>query len=69
MAVHRDYGQETNTIVWMLTALAAVFLGLRVFCKFLRHRGLWWDDHILIAAWVSCFTGDILDLYSIWLTR
>jgi hypothetical protein len=36
-----------------MALLSAAFLGLRIYCKFLRHRSLWWDDHILIAAWVS----------------
>ncbi|KAI2621227.1 hypothetical protein GGR54DRAFT_647268 [Hypoxylon sp. NC1633] len=37
---------------WFLTTFAGMFLGLRVYCKFSRHRGLWWDDYILIFAWV-----------------
>lgn len=48
-----DYGPQVNFTIWLLTALSAAFLALRVYCKFLRHRGLWWDDHVLIAAWVS----------------
>lgn len=48
-----DYGPQVNFTIWLLTALSAAFLALRVYCKFLRHRGLWWDDHMLIAAWVS----------------
>jgi hypothetical protein len=49
---HEDYGSQINFTIWLLTALSAMFLALRVYCKFLRHRGLWWDDHILIASWV-----------------
>lgn len=48
-----DYGPQVNFTMWLLTALAAMFLALRVYCKILRHRGLWWDDHILIASWVG----------------
>jgi hypothetical protein len=48
----RNYGPQINFTIWLLTALSAIFLALRVYCKFLRHRGLWWDDHILIASWV-----------------
>ncbi|KAK5661807.1 hypothetical protein OQA88_9909 [Cercophora sp. LCS_1] len=48
-----DYGPQVNFTIWLLTALSAAFLALRVYCKFLRHRGLWWDDHVLIAAWLS----------------
>lgn len=47
-----NYGPQINFTIWLLTALSAMFLALRVYCKFLRHRGLWWDDYILIASWV-----------------
>jgi hypothetical protein len=50
---HDDYGPQLNYGIWMLTAVSTGFLGLRVYCKFLRHRKLWWDDHVLIASWVS----------------
>lgn len=36
-----------------LTFLSGIFLGLRLYCKLVRRRGFWWDDHVLIAAWVS----------------
>lgn len=45
-------GPTVNIAVWCLVALATIFLSLRVYCKFRRHRGLWWDDHVLIASWV-----------------
>lgn len=51
-----DYGPQVNFTMWLLTALAAMFLALRVYCKILRHRGLWWDDHILIASFVGAPT-------------
>lgn len=47
-----DKGPKVNIVCWLVTALAATFLGLRLFCKFKTHRGLWWDDHVLIVAWV-----------------
>ncbi|KAI1646018.1 uncharacterized protein F4817DRAFT_341626 [Daldinia loculata] len=52
MAAAQDtLGPMMNAVNWTLTALAGTFLGLRMYCKFSRHRGLWWDDHILIFAW------------------
>lgn len=50
-----DYGTQVNFTIWLLTAISATFLGLRVYCKFLRRRGLWWDDYILIASWVRAW--------------
>lgn len=47
-----DNGPMVNTAVWCLFGVATIFIGLRVYCKFSRHRGLWWDDHVLIASWV-----------------
>ncbi|KAK3937025.1 hypothetical protein QBC46DRAFT_295108 [Diplogelasinospora grovesii] len=54
-----DYGPQINFTIWLLGALSAAFLALRVYCKFLRHRGLWWDDHVLIASWLSLATANI----------
>ncbi|KAK3901529.1 hypothetical protein C8A05DRAFT_44827 [Staphylotrichum tortipilum] len=45
-------GSKVNIVCWLLAALSAAFLGLRLFCKFKTHRGLWWDDHVLIVSWV-----------------
>ncbi|KFA54322.1 hypothetical protein S40293_04839 [Stachybotrys chartarum IBT 40293] len=49
-----DNGPTVNIAVWCLFGLATIFLSLRLFCKFRRHRGLWWDDYLLISSWV-CF--------------
>jgi hypothetical protein len=48
-----DFGPQINLAIWFLTAVSSAFLALRVYCKFLRHRGLWWDDYLLIGSWVS----------------
>ncbi|KAI0544881.1 hypothetical protein F4679DRAFT_563339 [Xylaria curta] len=47
------FGVVLNAVNWTLTALAAVFLSLRVYCKICRGRGLWWDDYILILSFAS----------------
>lgn len=59
-----NYGPQINFTIWLLTALSAMFLALRVYCKFLRHRGLWWDDYILIASWVRTSQHTTLGLQS-----
>lgn len=46
-------GREMTIVVWLLVAVSGLFLALRIYCKFLKKRGLWWDDHVLVAAWVS----------------
>ncbi|KAI1077099.1 hypothetical protein F5B20DRAFT_593125 [Whalleya microplaca] len=49
----QNLGPVMNAVNWALTALSGTFLALRVYCKFSRHRGLWWDDHVLIFAWIT----------------
>ncbi len=49
---HDDQGPQLNFTIWLLAILSFCFLALRIYCKFLRGRGLWWDDHVLVAAWV-----------------
>ncbi|KAI1474592.1 hypothetical protein F4774DRAFT_400038 [Daldinia eschscholtzii] len=51
-------GPMMNAVNWALTALAGIFLGLRIYCKFSRHRGLWWDDQILIFAF-ACLVAAV----------
>ncbi|KAK0639067.1 hypothetical protein B0T16DRAFT_236397 [Cercophora newfieldiana] len=53
LAQHDDRGPALVATSWTLTCFASVFLGLRVYCKIIGHRRLWWDDWILIAAWVA----------------
>ncbi|KAK3364700.1 putative integral membrane protein [Lasiosphaeria hispida] len=52
---HDNAGPKLNGIVWFLTAISGLFLGVRVLLKFSRNKGLWWDDIFLVAAWV-CIT-------------
>ncbi|KAI0526008.1 hypothetical protein F5B22DRAFT_588742 [Xylaria bambusicola] len=51
------FGVVLNAANWSLTALAAVFLSLRLYCKLSRSRGLWWDDYILIGSFVTLLIG------------
>lgn len=48
----QNEGTRINVSVWTLVGFSACFLCLRIYCKFLRHRRLWWDDYILIVSWV-----------------
>lgn len=46
-------GREMTIAVWLLVSVSGAFLTLRIYCKRLMKRGRWWDDHVLVAAWVS----------------
>ena len=48
-----DPQKELNGGLWSLWAGATAFLGLRIWIKLTRRHGLWWDDYILLASWVS----------------
>jgi hypothetical protein len=50
-----DRGPLTVALIWSMVVFASVFLAMRLYCKVARQNGLWWDDHLLIAAFV-CFT-------------
>lgn len=56
---HDNAGTRLIASIWVMNVLALGFLTARVYCKFLRHRGLWWDDGILIASYVSANVGAI----------
>ncbi|CAJ2502230.1 Uu.00g096240.m01.CDS01 [Anthostomella pinea] len=45
-------GPLINGVTWTMIVLSGIFLGLRVHVKITKHRGMWWDDYICIAAWV-----------------
>ncbi len=54
-------GPVMRVSTWSLVGMAFIFLGLRIYCKILKHRGLWWDDYVLLAAWVGVVTGPRLE--------
>ncbi|KAI0131488.1 hypothetical protein F4814DRAFT_437939 [Daldinia grandis] len=53
-------GHWVDAVIWALISLSTVFLGLRVFYKSKRSRGLWWDDWVLIASWVVLIASGAL---------
>lgn len=52
---HPNYAPKLLVTIWVLLGLAGAFLALRLYCKFSRHRGTWWDDWFLVGSWVSSF--------------
>ncbi|CAI4214971.1 unnamed protein product [Parascedosporium putredinis] len=47
-----DLGPLLNFTTWLMTGLAFAILMLRIYCKTSRRRRLWWDDAMLIIAWI-----------------
>ncbi|KAK7992568.1 hypothetical protein PG988_001362 [Apiospora saccharicola] len=46
-----DRGPLIDGVSWGLVSLSGTVLGLRVYAKLSRHRGLWWDDYISLVSW------------------
>lgn len=44
-------GPMVLAVCWSMTAIAALFLGARLYVKLTTHKRLWWDDHFLVASW------------------
>ncbi|KAE9369367.1 hypothetical protein N431DRAFT_380251 [Stipitochalara longipes BDJ] len=55
-----DRGPMLVGVSWLLAFTSSVFLSLRIYCKFKRKRTLWWDDYILIFAWLCLLTDTCL---------
>lgn len=46
-------GPQTVGVCWMLVVLSALLLSARLWVKFASRGRMWWDDHFLVASWVS----------------
>lgn len=58
--IYTDPSRMLNAGIWSLFMGASVFLGLRLYTKFSRHTGLWYDDYILISSWLVLMANDIV---------
>ncbi|KAJ1299624.1 hypothetical protein OPQ81_011974 [Rhizoctonia solani] len=47
-----DLGSMILAVCWAMTAVAALFLGARLFTKVTTHKRLWWDDWLLVASFL-----------------
>ncbi|KAK3336361.1 hypothetical protein B0T19DRAFT_36925 [Cercophora scortea] len=56
-------GVKLKISLWAMMVSTAIFVGLRLCCKYIRRRALWWDDYYIIVSWVtllvSCITTTI----------
>ncbi|KAK7987037.1 hypothetical protein PG988_002025 [Apiospora saccharicola] len=60
-----DAGPFVLGVGWSLVALSAIFLVARFYVKITKHRGLWWDDHVLAASWTMIFVGVAILTYAV----
>ncbi|KAI1394666.1 hypothetical protein F4819DRAFT_480929 [Hypoxylon fuscum] len=38
--------------IWFMVGVSLLALVLRFYCRLSRQRSLWWDDFVLLAAWI-----------------
>ena len=55
-----------NSIIFLV--LSIVFIGLRFYCKRLKHAKLFIDDYVLVASWV-CHHQSATFLSQYWSNR
>ncbi|KAJ0151668.1 hypothetical protein CTA2_312 [Colletotrichum tanaceti] len=60
MDVSKDPAPRVVASIWAMISVSTAFLFLRVYCKRVRTRGMWIDDHILIASWVFLLVSTVL---------
>ncbi|KAH6695678.1 hypothetical protein F5X68DRAFT_258234 [Plectosphaerella plurivora] len=60
-----DYGPTMNTSLWTLVGISLLFMSLRMYAKITKHRGLWWDDWVLIVSWIGCTTSVAINSYNV----
>ncbi|EXF72978.1 hypothetical protein CFIO01_04684 [Colletotrichum fioriniae PJ7] len=60
-----DYGPTINAVIWSQVGASLFFLCLRLYCKFKKRSGLWWDDHVLIASWVTLMIASALTTWNV----
>ncbi|EGO52363.1 hypothetical protein NEUTE1DRAFT_90554 [Neurospora tetrasperma FGSC 2508] len=58
-------GAALLAIFWSIHAACTIFVGLRLYCKVIRGRCLWWDDHLLIVAWALLFVNTVFTSTSV----
>ncbi|KAK3388758.1 hypothetical protein B0T20DRAFT_457333 [Sordaria brevicollis] len=60
-------GPEIIITDWLLVCISTLFFGLRIYSKFLHKTYMWWDDHVLIAAWFCLVLDAVVNTINIYL--
>ncbi|OTB15750.1 hypothetical protein K445DRAFT_317394 [Daldinia sp. EC12] len=51
--------------IWFMVGVSLLALVLRLYCRLSRRRPLWWDDFVLIAAWVmAAIAGGFISAFA-----
>ncbi|ETS79804.1 hypothetical protein PFICI_07333 [Pestalotiopsis fici W106-1] len=59
-----NLGPKIDGVCWSLTAITAIFLGVRLYVKVTQSK-LWWDDYVLLVSWLLLVTAVGISTYSV----
>ncbi|KAL1893748.1 hypothetical protein Sste5346_006251 [Sporothrix stenoceras] len=62
---HDNYGPQLVVLSCTLVLASSLFLVLRILLKINHHRGLWWDDFLLVASWIVLTAAVILNVIDV----
>ncbi|KAI0471713.1 hypothetical protein GGR56DRAFT_655266 [Xylariaceae sp. FL0804] len=57
---HHHPKPGVDAAIWTVSSVATIVFGLRLYCRKYRLAGLWWDDLVLLVAWMTLITADSL---------
>ncbi|SPN96642.1 uncharacterized protein DNG_00163 [Cephalotrichum gorgonifer] len=63
--LEQNNGPYLIITIWTVVGIASIFLALRLWCKIKQSRGLWWDDHVLVASWVAIVLANVFSTLSV----
>src|SRR4051812_9690643 len=57
--IENDPQGTVIAICWGLCALTTIALWLRIYCRVVYLRCIWWDDYLMVIGWVRGSTVPI----------
>lgn len=58
LMLRSGYGEFAKVIHSSFASITTVFLLTRIWSRKSLHKGLWWDDWLLVAAWICLLIGN-----------
>ncbi|KAJ4391652.1 hypothetical protein N0V93_005271 [Gnomoniopsis smithogilvyi] len=58
LMLRSGYGELAKAIHSSFASITTVFLLTRIWSRKSQHKGLWWDDWLLVAAWICLLIGN-----------
>ncbi|POS69160.1 hypothetical protein DHEL01_v212447 [Diaporthe helianthi] len=62
-AEYRYIEPKIDVLSFVMTILSGTVVGLRIYNKFRRRMRLWWDDYIIVVAWILFLAFAIVTVF------